>query len=539
MKKQSFLQGAGILAIATIVVKVIGAFYKIPLYNIIGADGNAYFFQTYNIYSFLLTVSTAGLPVAISRMIAKSLAEGNPAQARRVDEVSFKVMFGIGLAGALIMMVFCKPLAIAVGLPKSAPTILALGPAVLFVCINSAYRGFFQGQSMMTPTGVSQVIEAVCKLFLGLLLAFVIKRITLAATAPNEVFDVVPTVAGAILGVTIGSLLAFFYLFILYRRNRCQLDDGGATQPSKTRGATVRELLSIAIPITIGSAGLQGIILIDNSLVMLRMTGAAKLAEEAATAYMGLYGAAQTLFALPSSLVAPFTISVIPAITACVTKRNHLGAMRVENSAIRIMTLLILPCGVGLCVLAEPIIRLLYRANTAEQNAVAGALLAILSVAVIFNGLVLLLNAIMQAHGFVILPVINMMVGGVVKLIINFILVGNPSIHIYGAPTGTVIGFIVMTLLDVFCIRRIIPHPPKMLRLMGKPILACAVMGAVAWAVNALLAPISATIACIAAIGVAVVVYVILVLVLKIITYEDCMLLPKGKKIAAFLKISG
>ena len=528
MKKQSFLQGAGILALATIAVKIIGAFYKIPLNNIIGKEGYAYFLQSYDIYALLLTLSTAGLPVAMSRMIAAAQARGNLAQVRRITQAANRVFLVLGLGGTLFMMLLCKPLASMMGIPDGSLAILALGPAVLFVCLNSSFRGFFQGQSIMTPTGLSQVIEAACKLVLGLALAFVIQK----ATA-----NIIQSVSGAILGVTIGSILAFFYLAVEYRRYAPSLNDHGATRPSKSLSATIRELLDIAIPITIGSAGLQVISLIDNALVMRRLASAG-FAYDAAKGLRGLYGTAQTLFNLPGSLVLPFTISVIPAITTCLAKRDRRGALRVESSAVRIMTLLILPCGVGLGVLGQPIIRLLYSAYSDADIRTAGTLLSILSVAVILNGLVLLLNAIMQAHGFVSLPVMNMIIGGVVKVVINFILVGMPKLNIYGAPIGTVTCFLVITILDIFCINRVVKHPPKVVRLMVKPLIACFFMGCAAYLSNSVLCSIlPVKLACLGAIVVAVVVYAVMVLALHIITYEDCLLLPKGDKIAKLLHI--
>jgi len=530
MKKQSFLQGAGILALATVAVKLIGALYKIPLNNVIGKEGYAYFLQSYDIYALLLTISTAGLPVAMSRMIADAQARGNLAQVRRINESSMRVFMAIGIFGTLLMTVLCRPLAVMMGIPDGWPVILCLGPAVLFVCINSSFRGFFQGQSIMTPTGVSQIIEAACKLVLGLLLAFIIMKLSK---------NVIGSVAGAILGVTIGSVLAFVYLYLEYRKAAPLLEDNGATQPSQTVRATIQELLTIAIPITIGSAGLQVINLIDNALIMRRLQESAGFSYEMAKGLRGLYGTAQTLFNLPSALVLPFTISLIPAIASAMAKRDRKTALSTENSGIRIMTLLILPCGVGLGVLGQPIIRLLYSSNYTEADiATAGSLLSIVSIAVILNGLVLLLNAIMQAHGYVSLPVINMIIGGIVKVVINFILVGNHEIHIYGAPIGTVVSFLVITALDILCLNRTIKDPPNVLKLMARPALACLFMGMAAYSVDGLLSEVmSPKLSCIIGIMAAVVVYVILVLALKIITYEDCLLLPKGEKIAKILRI--
>ncbi|MEA4965991.1 MAG: polysaccharide biosynthesis protein [Oscillospiraceae bacterium] len=529
MKKQSFLQGAGILALATIAVKIIGAIYKIPLNNILGKEGYGTFSQAYVIYSWLLVISTAGLPVAMSRMIAKAQSENNSAQIHRIFTAALNVFLLLGLAGCVCMILLNHQLAALLGDSNAALSILALGPAVLFVCLNSAFRGYFQGQSNMTPTGISQIIEAGCKLVVGIALA----QIFLNASG-----DVSKATAGAILGVTSGSVLAFFYLAAQYRKKSSELLRRNYSKPTHTLRATMKELLAIAIPITLGSAGLETISVIDSSMVMHRLTGAAGFVEQAARGLRGIYGSAQTLFNLPGALVLPFSISIIPAITACLTRRDRRGALRVENSAIRIMTLLILPCGVGLGVLSKPIMTLLYHSYTADDLTTGGVLLSILSVAVIFNGLVLLLNAIMQAHGFVTLPVVNMIVGGIVKVVINFILVGIPSINIYGAPIGTTICFLVITMLDVFCIKRVIRHPPRILHLMAKPLIASAFMGVSAYLVNRLAAAaLSPKIACVLAILVAAAVYGIMALALGIVTYQDCMLLPKGEKIAKLLKI--
>ena len=164
MKKQSFLHGAAILALATFIVKIIGACYKIPLVGIIDNAGYGYFTTAYDIYSVLLTISTAGLPVAMSRMISESQALGHHAQIKRIYRASLYVFLTIGIVGTGGMLLFCRQLAEFMRSPNSWAAIAALAPAVFFVCVISSYRGFFQGQSNMTPTSISQVYDALCKL---------------------------------------------------------------------------------------------------------------------------------------------------------------------------------------------------------------------------------------------------------------------------------------------------------------------------------------------------------------------------------------
>jgi len=527
MKKQSFLHGAAILALATAIVKVLGALYKIPLGNIIGDDGYGYFTTAYDIYSVLLTISTAGLPVAMSRMISESQALGNNAQIRRVYQASLRVFLTIGVVGSAGMLLFCRQLAQFMNSPNSWASIAALAPAVLFVCVVSSYRGFFQGQSNMTPTSVSQVFEALCKLVIGLGAAW----FTMKKTGS------VPLSAGAaILGVTVGTVVSTLYLAARHRQAARAVDyTAGATKPM---GATVRELLSIAIPITVGAAGLQIINLIDAKIVMGRLLGAAAFTQDQADLLKGIYNFCQTLFNLPAAFVVPITISIIPSITGFLTMKNTRGALQVEESGIRIMSLLGLPCGMGLAALAGPILQML-RHYGPEQLATGRPILMIFGFAVIFNCLVLLTNAIMQAHGNVTTPLITMLIGGIVKVLVNYFLVGSRAVNIVGAPIGTLCCYVTITVLNLLAMRRMMgERTPRIIHTMWKPLVASVLMGAAAWAVCGLLSRfVRVSFACLGAILIACVVYVVLVVAMRIITLDDCMLLPKGEKIAKFLRI--
>ena len=247
-KKQSFLHGAALLAMATAIVKVIGALYKIPLNAIIGTKGFAYFNTAYDIYSVLLMISTAGLPVAMSRMISEASSLNNTRQMRRIYRTAQTIFLALGLAGSLLMTVFCRQLAAFQEQPDAWAAIACLGPSALLVCLISAFRGFFQGQSNMMPTSVSQVLEAVLKLIVGLGAAYGLLKLT----------GQIPLAAGgAILGVPSGCMSATVYLFALFRKAYKALDEGDPAQGVLSYGATAKQLLSIAVPITIGSAGLQ------------------------------------------------------------------------------------------------------------------------------------------------------------------------------------------------------------------------------------------------------------------------------------------
>ena len=450
-KKQNFLQGTALLAMATAIVKVIGALYKIPLNAIIGEQGFGYFNTAYEIYNVLLMISTAGLPVAMSRMISQASSLRHYNQVRRVYATARGIFLGLGIAGALLMTVFCRQLAQFQNQPDAWAAIGCLGPCVLLICIMSTFRGYFQGQGNMLPTSVSQVLEAVVKLVVGILAAMALLRAT----------NSVPLAAGgAILGVTASCLVSSVYLFTIFRKSFRELPDSGETADSFS--ATARGLLIIAVPITVGSAGLQILTMLETKIYMGRLL-ASGMTQSQADTIRGIYGMTQTIFNMPCAFITPITISIIPAITSQLTLLNYKEAKLTEESAARVTGLISAPCAAGLAVLAGPVTALL-GGYTGEKLALATQLMVILGICIVFNAIVLLTNAIMQAHGHVNLPVINMLIGGVLKLGAIFILTGNPDIGILGTPIGSLMCYICITVLNLISIRRVFTHPPAVIR---------------------------------------------------------------------------
>ena len=530
-KKQNFLQGTALLAMATAIVKVIGALYKIPLNAIIGEQGFGYFNTAYEIYNVLLMISTAGLPVAMSRMISQSSSLGNYSQVRRVYATARGIFLGLGILGTLLMTVFCKQLAQFQNQPDAWAAIGCLGPCVLLICIMSTFRGFFQGQSNMLPTSVSQVIEAVTKLIVGMVAALAIMKATSS----------IPLAAGgAILGVTASCLVSSFYLFGCFRKSYAQLP---VTEDApQSFGDTAKGLLVIAIPITLGSAGLQLLTMLETKIYMGQLLSHGWSQSEADT-MRGIYGMTQTIFNMPCSFITPITISAIPSITAALTLGQHKQVKATEESASRIMALISVPCALGLAVLARPVMALL-GGYTGTDLDLAAKLMVLQGICIVFNSFVLLSNSIMQAHGNVNLPVINMFIGGGVKLVVDWMLTGNPAINIVAVPIAAVACFLTITALNLFSMNRCIAEPPHMLRNMVRPMISGLIMAAAVLAVYTALGrafTLDSTLGKLILTGlpilVGVVVYVLCVVKFKAITREDCLLLPKGEKIAKLLHL--
>ncbi len=540
-KKQTFLHGAALLAIATAVVKVIGFFYKIPLKAVIDNAGYGYFTTAYNIYSVLLMISTAGLPVAMSRMISQASALGNYNQVRKIYKVARTIFLGLGILSTAVMMTLCRQLADWLNQPDAWAAILCLGPCAFLMGIISTYRGFFQGQGNMRPTSNSQMLEAVFKLAVGLGAAFAVMKAT---------SDVGLAAGGAILGVTFSCLVSALYLRKVLTpayRGLPKSDD-----EAKTGGQTAKALLAIAVPITIGSAGLQLLTVAESGLYMDRLVeiiGANQYmghllsetadAQAVADNIKGIFDQANTIFNMPCAFIVPIAVSVLPAITSNLTLKNDAAVRETEESAARITGLLSLPCAVGLMLLGEPVMGLLW-GHTGEDLALGGLMMSALGVSVFLYAIIQYTNSLMQAHGYAHIPVINMLSAGVVRLLVVYLLVGNPKIGMLGVPVGIALCYGAIALMNLIAIRIMIPQKPRLLSNMLRPLLPVTVMGVAVYGAAWLLGRIgmdSRAITCGVPILVGVVVYGVCVVLFKSITAADCKLLPKGEKLAKLLRL--
>jgi stage V sporulation protein B len=533
-KQSSYLTGAALLAATVALTKVIGAIYKIPLYNILGDEGTAHFGVIYTIYNLLLTISTAGIPVALSRLISAARETGRKNQAREYYRVGMVVFVIVGVVCMAAMLIFAQQLADLMGDYEVALGVRLLAPAVLFACVISVYRGYSQGHKDMFPTSVSQVMEVLGKLIFGLAAAWLLSK------AGHSSSDVA---AGAIVGVTIGLGLAVPVLFAFKRyQDRHSAARLWLDEPMST-GGTAREILRVSIPITIGSSIMNIITLIDTKLVLSRLQSGAGLDYEHAKVLYGVYTKAVTLFNMPSAFITPVVVSVVPFIAAHLAERRHKEARRVMESSMKLTNLFAMPAACGLCVLARPIFQVLYPGS----NAAGPQLLAVLGAASFFVCAYIITNGILQASGHEKLALIGLPAGGIVKIIVNWVLVGYPTINIGGAPIGTLACYMLITGLNLLFIRCYVKTPPRVLRIFARPLLCSLLMSGAAWGVyglceKLLLPPLGGgrlgLIVCLGvAILLAVVVYFALAIVLHAVTRKDLAILPKGEKIANLLHI--
>ncbi|HIY16399.1 MAG TPA: polysaccharide biosynthesis protein [Candidatus Intestinimonas stercorigallinarum] len=538
-QKSTFFGGAAILAVGIAIVKLIGALYKIPLGNILDDEGFGHFNNAYVIYNLLLMVSTAGLPVALSKSISEASTLGRRNQVHRIFNVALVTFFVLGTISFAVMFALAQPLADLQGDGAAVQAVRAIAPACFFVCVLSTFRGYAQGHGNMVPTAVSQIIEALGKLTIGLALAWLLVR---AGASSAD------AAAGAIFGVTCGAGICLIYLIVDHIHRR-RSEPGRPTDVPEAPGTIFKRLLVIAVPITLCSsvtpitswldtAQVQNILRDVMNAQPAQWYEAQKLLDptvvDPVVAAYGAYQKAITIYNLPSSFMVAITASVIPAISACRAKRDFQGAGRIAESSMRVGMLLALPAGIGLSVLASPVMHFVYRSDT--DYTIADPSMMILGIASIFVCVMLVCSSVLQASGFVNLPIVIMVAGCAAKLIVNNFMVRH--VGAVGAAVGTLVCYVIVAVLELLLIKRVIPSPPEYTRVFAKPMVAAGVMGMAVWAAYGLVSRFMGnTLSTMAAICVGVVVYAVLVVALKAISREDLSLMPKGDKIARLLRL--
>lgn len=339
MKSQSFLKGAAILTFSAIVVKIIGFVYTIPLINVLGGEGMGYYYAAYDIYAFLSIVFTAGVPVAEIKLISEAYAKGNYRLVDGVFSISRFLFACFGTICASAMFFGADFFADIIKSPNASPAIRALAPMILSAAILSAYRGYFQGKSNMLPTAITQILEAVIKMAVGISLVLVLL---------NHGIGITYVAAGAIFGVSTGSILALICAIIFKRLEKKQTGMKCALHINREeRKRIISQILALAIPITIGTVSFNLINLIDTGIILNRLQSALGYSYEEANTLFGIYGNAKKIYNLPVGLIIPLSSSIIPAITRAKSKNQFQKASNLTFQAIKITAMFSLPCGTG------------------------------------------------------------------------------------------------------------------------------------------------------------------------------------------------
>ena len=531
--------GAIILMISNIVVKLIGALLRIPLTNIIGVEGMAYYNAAYSIYVSFYMISTAGIPVAVSRMIATANSKNNHKEIKRIFEVAFALFFVIGFVGTAAMMIFANKFALSAKMPDSYLAMLAIAPTIFFICLSSAYRGYFQGLANMVPTAVSQVIESAAKLGIGIIAAIYF-------TSKGYPMHVVA--AYVILGVTIGVFLGVVYGFIVkkmytasseYKQSleMCQLE-------ARSRKSILKELVIIAIPITLASS-IMGLTNVVDTMLFANGLQSTGLSEKLATSYYGTYTSmVYPLFNLVPPFIYTFGISAIPAISSAVAVGDKKKAAKDIESAFRNCAIIAIPCVIGLGTLSDRVISFLFKEEELTDNIstldIAAPALTVISVGILFLGIISITNSVLQACSKEKYTIISTTSGIAVKIIATYFLSRIADFGLLGAALGTLLCYFTIMCLNLFFMIKMTGFVPKASRIFVKPLVSGVLCGVTAIAVSVFGArlPLGDRLVTIAAIGAAVVVYFASLLLMKGINRYDVLMMPKGQKLCAILERS-
>ncbi|MDD5921905.1 MAG: polysaccharide biosynthesis protein [Eubacteriales bacterium] len=529
---RKFIKGAAILAAAGLIVKVLGAVFRIPLGNMIGAEGMSYYGSAYTIYSVLVVMATAGFPIAISRMVSERIGKKEYRNAHEVFRVAMSIMAAIGLVMFVICFFGAGWIAAMFKNPGSKAAIRALSPALFVVPLLSAFRGYFNGRQNMNPSALSEIMEQLVRLVVGLGLAMVLMRSSGRIMAA----------AGASFGAAAGSIGGFLIIFLIYLVNRkafrAKIERG--SQRMDSRKFLAKSIILIAVPIIIGSEIMPIMNFIDTTLIMRVLQNTGWTVKQSKYLYGILNGFTTPLIGFPQFITQAVTISLVPA----VARDFHSGRLDASHDTIRLgyrtTMIMAFPCALGLFFLAEPILKLLYFAQP-KTCADAKVTLMVQAVGVIFLALMQTSTSILQAIGKQTLPVRNLLIACVAKLFLTYLLVGVHAINVNGAAIGTDAAYFIAMTLDLLAVRKYsgarinadLTFVRPFFASLGMGICALGVFKGVSALLSSHAGPMMVNMAAtLAGVLAAVIVYVILIFALKAITLEELRTFPKGDKLA-------
>lgn len=519
---EPFFSGVLVLTLSNILVKAVGLIFKIPMNYIVGDIGMGYYNAAYSIYTFFYMLSTAGLPVAISIMVSEARGKGNTAYIRQILKTALLLFLIIGIIGSGLMFFGAQRLSEWIGAPPAAACVLAIAPSMFFVCMTGALRGYFQGCQKMLPTAIAQVIEALCKMVFGILLAVWAIR---NALRPEMI------AAYAVCGLTIGTAFSMLYLVIVKCFERREEVTLQVHTPSPDTKTLLKRFAAISLPVTLSASVISLTNMIDAVLIQRLLQNSGMSQEMATTVYGNYTSLAVPLFNLPPVFVYPIAYSIVPLIAKIRVSVKREEAGRIMISSLRIASIIGLPCALGLAAFAEPILSMFYRAESAVS---AAPLLTLLAPSSFFVCLLAITNSILQAIGKADKPVYAMLIGGAVKIVSSHILI--KQFGMVGTPISTFLCYLTVTVISLYYVFRYTGVSLPAVNLFLKPLLSSGICVIAAMFCFYLTKHfIMENQAVLLSIFIAVLAYIPLVLRTNILTKEDLNYLPHKEKIISLL----
>lgn len=528
-KKEGFMQGVVTLMFSQVLIKILGLVYTLYLTNRqgFGDKGNGICASGYQIYALLLTISSIGVPSAISKLVSERVAVGDNKGAHRIFKIAFATFAIIGLVGSLLLFFGAHVIANNwLQIPESEMTLVALSPAIFFVTVASVMRGYFNGRQKISVGARSQTLEQVFKTLLTIIIVEIVAILSNVSTEWMA--------AGANLATTLATFLGFSYLFLYYRTERKEIGaeiKNTVNYKYERVSEIIKKILFVSIPITL-TAIMSSINKNVDSFTVVRNLKTFMPEDMATSLYGILGGKVDTLTSLPLAINVAFATALVPAISAAKAKRDNKTITEKTSFSLLVSMLIGLPCTVGMFVFAQPILNLLF------PNANDGALiLQISSLTIIFTILDQTINGALQGYGKLMIPTISLATGVFVKFIFNITLIKIPSIGVYGAAWGSVACHFVAFCIAIIALRKNIKLNLTFSKFVVKPIIATVIMGICSYFIYLVLKGIIIErLATIIAIIVAAIIYVLAIIVFKVFTKDEFKMLPAGDKIVKILE---
>lgn len=525
-RKISFVKQAAILAIAGILVRLLGFLYRLPLTDLLGDEGNGIYSAGFYLYIFFLVMSSAGLPAAISKIVSEKYSLGEYKNVKKVFKVSLIIASFGGAFFSVVMFFSAKWFCNLIGSPQSYYAILTLSPTVFIVSVISVFRGYFQGIGTTVPTAISQIIEQIFNALFSIYLAYILVGIGIEFGA-----------AGGTAGTGIGAFAGLIYISILFLRRKKDINEKILLEKNEYEIESAKKIalniIKIAIPIIAGTAIFSMTNLIDMQMVNRRLAFSGAFSESEITALYGqLTGKYVTITTLPVSISTALATAVIPSIASSVIKKDKKSVKEKISTTLRLTMIISIPAAIGIGVLSNEILKLLFPSYSDGGN-----LLRWGSISIIFLALYQILTGILQGLGKMKAPAKNALIGSLIKIPINYVLIAIPFINVVGAVISTTFCYILASILNLKELKKCTNVLIDYKSIFLKPIIASLIMGIACYFSNKFLYNLTQnnTISTLISIIIGILIYLVALALIKGFKREDLKLMPMGNTIIKIL----
>ncbi len=550
--KQSFMNNVAIILFAQFAVKILGMVYRMVITNVdgFGNSGNGYYSAGFNIYTLLLALSSVGIPNAISKMTAERVALGDRRGAHRIFKTALALFSGVGIVCTLLLFFGAEWIAtVVIELPGAKYVLMALSPSILFVCVSSVIRGYFNGLKDMKATSNSQIIEQIFKCIFTIGIVVAMSALIVLPESQSETKAQL-LAAGANFATSIATIFSFLYLYIFYQKRRNAIITAQNEDVCKTiEGSFLsvcKSILLISIPISLGSiisavnrivdtatitrgiyAGFADVIPAHGDVAAI-FNPTVKQLEAEASRLSGMLSKSDTLLNLPIALNIAFATVLVPSLSGALAVGDKKEASDKISYSFLISMLIILPCAVGYIALAEPIFKLLYPAHPDGYQ-----LLMLSSIALVFIALNQTISGSLQGCGKIYAPATGLFIGCIAKFILNIILIRQPSINIYGAPISSIVCQVISFTYGFTILTRCVPVKMTLPKYVFKPLIAAGVMGICAYLSYKLIIALTHIniVAVLLSILISAIVYFALLIYLNVLSRSELERFPYGDKL--------